>query len=155
MIAKIPIQPAGADDRSCRPIRRDDLEDIFALDEKVFGGDRSKLLLSFFSRAPEFAWVARTEAALEGYVFGRHGYYHEHVGPLAATSETIARKLVTRGASRPGRQIVFNRRADDWTGLLQSAGFELERPLIRMYRGSRMHTEYESYQFGIAGPEFG
>ena len=155
MIAKVPKRAAGADDGSCTPIRQDDLKDIFDLDRKVFGADRSKLLLSFLRHAPGYAWVARSETTLDGYVFGRHGYHHEHIGPLAATNETTARKLLSRCLARQSAGSFLIDAPDDWISFLQSAGFELERPLIRMYRGRRIRPEYERYQFGIAGPEFG
>lgn len=53
--------------------------------------DRSRILRSFLATAaPEYAWASKTGKPLAGYVFGRNGYHHEHVGPLAATSETAA-----------------------------------------------------------------
>ena len=155
MVTKTRTTPAWIDDGSCTPTRQDDLEEIFDLDTKVFGADRSRLLLSFLARAPEYAWVARTGPALQGYVFGRHGYHHEHVGPLTATSELTALNLLSRCLiQQPACSFLIDT-SDAWSGSLQTAGFELERPLIRMYRGSRIRPVSETYQFGIAGPEFG
>jgi ribosomal protein S18 acetylase RimI-like enzyme len=155
LVAKAPTTPACPEEGLCRPIRRGDLEEIFDLDKRVFGADRRELLLSFLARAPEYAWVARSGLALDGYVFGRHGHHHEQIGPLVAISETTALKLVSRCLARRSAESFLIDAPDDRRGFLQSAGFELERPLIRMYRGSRIRPEYERYQFGIAGPEFG
>jgi len=155
MIAKIPVQSSDVEERSCMPISPNDLHEIFDLDRKVFAADRSKLLRSFFARAPELAWVARTGATLDGYVFGRHGYHHEHVGPLAATSEGIARKLLSCClAKQPKRSFLIDV-PESWSDSLRSAGFVPERPLLRMYRGSKVWPPCEPYQFAIAGPEFG
>jgi ribosomal protein S18 acetylase RimI-like enzyme len=155
LVATAPTTPACPEEELCRPIRRADLEEIFDLDKRVFGADRRKLLLSFLARAPEYAWVARSGLALDGYVFGRHGYRHEQIGPLVAISESTAQKLISRClAGGSGGSFLIDA-PDARTDFLRSAGFELERPLLRMYRGSRIQPEYERYQFGIAGPEFG
>jgi GNAT superfamily N-acetyltransferase len=136
MIAKIPVQSSDVEERSCMPISPNDLHEIF-------------------DRAPELAWVARTGATLDGYVFGRHGYHHEHVGPLAATSEGIARKLLSCClAKQPKRSFLIDV-PESWSDSLRSAGFVPERPLLRMYRGSKVWPPCEPYQFAIAGPEFG
>ena len=155
MIAKIPVQSGGVKEQSCMPIGPNDLDEIFELDRKVFGADRSKLLRSFFVRAPEFAWVARTGSGLDGYVFGRHGFHHEHVGPLAATGESIACKLLSCClAKQPKRSFLIDV-PESWSDSLRRAGFAPERPLLRMYRGSKVAPPCEEYQFAVAGPEFG
>jgi hypothetical protein len=135
-----------------------DLEDVFDLDKRVFGADRGALLRSFFMRAPEYAWVSRTGRALAGYVFGRNGHNHDHLGPLVATSEATAVELTTCClAHTQARSFLIDVPGDlsEWNRWLQSSGFARERAFLRMYRGSRMRPECESYQFGIAGPEFG
>lgn len=158
LVAKAPRTPAGPEQGQSQPIRHGDLEEIFDLDKKVFGADRRKLLLSFLARAPEYAWVARTGPALHGYVFGRHGYHHEQIGPLAAISETTALQLASRClARRTAESFLIDVPSDcaGWNRSLQDAGFEVERVLIRMRRGTGIRPECERYQFGIAGPEFG
>jgi len=155
MVAENPVQPAAVEEPGCKLIGANDLEEIFDLDRKVFGADRSKLLCSFFARAPEFAWVARTGPALDGYVFGRHGYHHEHVGPLAANGKGTALKLLSCClAKQPKRSFLIDV-PESWGDSLRSAGFAPERPLLRMYRGSKVAPPCEESQFAIAGPEFG
>jgi GNAT superfamily N-acetyltransferase len=162
LVATAPVR-VSARTEACRPMSNADLEDVFDLDKRVFGGDRGALLRSFFMRAPEYAWVSRTWVsrtgpALAGYVFGRNGHNHEHIGPLVATGEATAVELMTGClAHTQARSVLIDVPADlsEWNRWLQTAGFARERAFLRMYRGSRMRPECESYQFGIAGPEFG
>jgi hypothetical protein len=133
-----------------------DLEEVFDLDKRVFGADRNALLRSFLMRAPEYAWVSRTGDTLAGYIFGRHGYNHEHLGPLVAPGEPAAFELTTCClAHKRSFLIDVPDGLEKWNGWLQNAGFARERSFIRMYRGLRVQPECEKYQFGIAGPEFG
>ncbi|MGH9697486.1 MAG: GNAT family N-acetyltransferase [Bryobacteraceae bacterium] len=157
LVAQAPPK-LGAQTEACRPTSNADLEEVFDLDKRVFGADRGALLHSFFMRAPEYAWVSRNGPALAGYIFGRHGYNHEHLGPLVATAETTAVELMTCClAHKQARSFLIDVPGDfkEWNRWLQNAGFARERSFIRMYRGSRMQPGCESYQFGIAGPEFG
>jgi GNAT superfamily N-acetyltransferase len=157
LVAAAPIPP-GATTETCRLLSDTDLVEVFELDKRVFGADRSALLRSFFMRAPEYAWISRTGPHLAGYVFGRHGYNHEHLGPLVATSEATALALMSRClAQTPARSFLIDVPGDldEWNRWLENAGFARERSFLRMYRGSRVEPECERYQFGIAGPEFG
>jgi ribosomal protein S18 acetylase RimI-like enzyme len=158
LVAEAPAKPiANAD--MCRPISNADLEEVFDLDKRVFGADRSALLRSFLMRAPEYAWVSRTGPTLAGYVFGRHGYHHEHIGPLVATDGTTSALglLSCCLAHNQARSVLIDAPddRDEWNRWLQNAGFRRERSFVRMYRGSKVQPECETYQFGIAGPEFG
>jgi GNAT superfamily N-acetyltransferase len=158
LVAKAPSKFFCIEGNACRPICDDDLEDIFALDKEVYGADRSGLLRSLFARNPEYAWMSRIGRTAGGYVFGRHGYHHEHVGPLVAGSETIARELFSCCAARgEGRSLVVDVPDDfkNWTRWLEDAGFAMERSFARMYRGSRKQPEDTSWQYAITGPEFG
>jgi GNAT superfamily N-acetyltransferase len=157
LVAAAPIPP-GAKTETCRLLSDTDLVEVFELDKRVFGADRSALLRSFFMRAPNYAWISRTGPHLAGYVFGRHGYNHEHLGPLVATSEATALALMSRClAQTPARSFLIDVPGDldEWNRWLENAGFARERSFLRMYRGSRVEPECERYQFGIAGPEFG
>jgi ribosomal protein S18 acetylase RimI-like enzyme len=155
LVAEAPIQPA-AKMETCRPMSDADLAEVFDLDESVFGADRSALLRSFLMRAPEYAWVARTGDTLVGYMFGRHGYNHEHLGPLIATGAPTAFELMTCCLAHNGSFLIdVPDHLKEWDRWLQTAGFTRERSFLRMYRGIKVQPECEKYQFGIAGPEFG
>jgi len=155
LVAESPIK-SRTKTGACRPMSNADLEEVFDLDKRVFGADRNALLRSFLMRAPEYAWVSRTGDTLAGYIFGRHGYNHEHLGPLVVPGEPAAFELTTCClAHKRSFLIDVPDDLEKWNGWLQNAGFARERSFIRMYRGLRVQPECEKYQFGIAGPEFG
>ncbi len=143
---------------SCTPMGSDDLKDVFRLDRRVYGADRSALLRSFFRRAPEYAWIRKTGSSLAGYIFGRHGYNHEQLGPIVSDAEETAMELVSCCMARhQTTSFVIDVPANNlqWNQRLQNFGFALERSFVRMYYGSRVETEEVRSQFAIAGPEFG
>jgi GNAT superfamily N-acetyltransferase len=158
-----------AAERFCRservcPTGPGDLSEVFAKDREVFGADRGALLASFYARAPELAWAARTggktagATSLLGYCFGRPGYRYGQLGPIVAESASVATDLVSHCLSgQDGRTLVVDapRLAPDFAQWLKSAGFEMERPFLRMRRGENRCPGIPDRQFGIAGPEFG
>jgi hypothetical protein len=135
-----------------------DLPAVFAWDREIFGEDRSSLLASLFSRAPECAWVVGDAARLAGYTFGRPGYRYTQVGPIVASNRLVARDLLAcSAASCPGRDVVLDAPSVDaeWLGLLQAAGFGEERRFLRMFRDGRGQPGVLERQYAICGPEFG
>jgi hypothetical protein len=140
------------------PIGPGDLSEIFAKDREVFGADRSALLTSFYARAPELAWTARDEASLLGHCFGRPGYRYGQLGPIVAESASVAIDLVSHCLSGQAEHTLVvdsPRLAPQWAEWLESVGFEMERPFLRMRRGENRYPGIPDRQFGIAGPEFG
>ncbi len=140
------------------PIQPGDLEEIFARDREVFGADRGALLASFYQRAPGLAWTARSGGSLQGYCFGRPGYLYQEVGPVVAEDTGMARALVDRclaGLAGAAVAVDVPRAATAWVAALQSAGFNIERPFLRMRRGENQWPGLPQNQFAIAGPEFG
>jgi GNAT superfamily N-acetyltransferase len=133
-----------------------DFNEIVMEDRGVFGGDRRALLEMCRHEAPEYAW-ASGDGHIDGYLFGRHGHSFEHIGPLVARDEAVARLLVaaclSRHADRPF--IIDVPLRESWIGWLESAGFTLQRPFTRMRRGERRYDECVERMFAIAGPEFG
>ena len=119
-----------------------DFKEIVMEDRGVFGGDRHALLEMCRHEAPEYAW-ASGDGHIDGYLFGRHGHSFEHIGPLAARDEAVARLLVgaclSRHADRPFIIDVPLRAL--WIAWLESAGLTLQRPFTRMRRGERRYDE--------------
>ena len=143
---------------SVRPIGPEDLEEVFACDRRIFGADRTRLLASFYRRAPELAWQARDGYGVLAYSFGRPGYLYQQLGPIVAESAAIMRDLVAQClAGQEGRRIAVDvpRLAPGCIGWLQSMGFQVERTFLRMRRGENRSPGVCDWQFGIAGPEFG
>jgi hypothetical protein len=135
-----------------------DWAELFARDRQVFGADRSALLTSFYRRAPDLARTVHRDGTLLGYCFGRPGYLYRQLGPIVAEDVGVARDLVAGClAGRPGEKFAVDvpLLAREWIGWLESSGFTLERPFLRMCRGQLLCPGLAALQFAIAGPEFG
>lgn len=135
-----------------------DIAEVSALDEQVFGASRAALLRWMWQGAPEYAWVARPGDRVIGYTFGRHGHDFEHLGPIVAVDAETARELATACLSaHAGRPFVVDAavHTPSWQGALEALGFREQRPLIRMARGTGGVPGDPSRQFAILGPEFG
>ena len=133
-----------------------DFTDVLTHDRDVLGADRRELLEMCRREAPEYAW-AIGDSRVDGYLFGRHGYAFEQMGPLVARDEPVARALAAAClAAHADRSFVIDTplRAS-WVEWLESAGFTLQRPFTRMYRGKWSARERAGQMFAIAGPEFG
>jgi GNAT superfamily N-acetyltransferase len=148
------LRPGAA----ARPAEPADLPRIFARDRECFGADRSALLASFYERAPRYAWLAPEGASVAGYCFGRPGHRYHHIGPIMADRMDVASELLSHClAPHDGNTFAVDasRFAPEWIPWMESAGFAVERPFLRMYRGQRPAQGAPQRQFGIAGPEFG
>jgi GNAT superfamily N-acetyltransferase len=150
-------QPSfGETDLRARRMSDADFADVAKYDRDVFGADRRGLLEMCRGEAPEYAW-AIGDGRLGGYLFGRHGYSFEQIGPLVARDEPTARALAAACLSaHPSRSFIIDTplRAS-WVEWLESDGFTLQRPFTRMRRGDRPPRERADQIFAIAGPEFG
>src|ERR687897_361510 len=86
-------QPSfGETDLRARRMSDADFADVAKYHRDVFGADRRGLLEMCRGEAPEYAW-AIGDGRLGGYLFGRHGYSFEQIGPLVARDEPTARTL--------------------------------------------------------------
>jgi len=155
--ASAPALTASAHE-GVRRMTDQDIEDVSALDEEIFGASRAALLRWMWQGAPEYAWVARHGTRVTGYMFGRHGHNFEHMGPIVAVGAETARQLATACLSRhAGGAFVVDIpvHAPSWQRSLEALGFREQRPLIRMARGIGGVPGDPSRQFAMLGPEFG
>ncbi len=135
-----------------------DLPDVFALDHEVFGADRRLMLEWMLDGAPQYAWIIQRNGRLAGYMFGRHGFTFEHIGPMVAQDQESARHLVAACLVKRGDNPVIldaPRHTPAWLSWLESLGFAEQRPFIRMFRGENNYPGLPEKQFAILGPEFG
>jgi ribosomal protein S18 acetylase RimI-like enzyme len=136
----------------------DPLDSIFELDRDIFGADRSSLLESLHQEVPDFTFAMRNASIVEGYGFGRHGCYADHLGPWMATDAQVARQLLEAFLASCGRDTIVVDCLKSNTmarNLLQSFGFTYSRPLTRMYRGANLYPGRVEPLCAILGPEFG
>ncbi|MGA8615264.1 MAG: GNAT family N-acetyltransferase [Xanthobacteraceae bacterium] len=142
--------PAGI-----RPMTKDDMDAVFALDAAAFGAHRHFLLEGFLRREPQLAFVTAEEG--RGFALARSGRLATQIGPIIAADEDAAATLLS-AAVNSVRGPVFLDLADRWSGIarqLQQRGFTVQRPFLRM--GMRRHVPFGDVArtFVIAGPEFG
>ncbi|MBK5299146.1 MAG: GNAT family N-acetyltransferase [Vicinamibacteria bacterium] len=148
----------AAPPESIRAMTQADLPEVVALDEEIFGANRAAMLHWLWSGAPGYAWIARDDARLAGYAFGRHGHDFEHLGPVVAADATTAQELATACLrSHAGREFVVDAplHAPAWVRALDALGFREQRLLIRMAHGRGSIPGDPSWQFASLGPEFG
>ena len=133
------------------------LNQVFDYDREVFGADRSALLSSLSSHAPSLV-VVPSFFDRQGYVFGRHGLFADHLGPWMARDDYTAEIFLNEFLRRSTRDtvIVDALKTTRATGeLLREQGFYPARPLTRMYRGSNEFPGNQKFLCAILGPEFG
>jgi GNAT superfamily N-acetyltransferase len=134
-----------------------ELDAVLERDWEVFGADRSPVLRALASAAPELTRIAWDGGQLRGYCFGRHGDHADHLGPVVADDEELARELVRSvlAATRRRPLILDARAASDWLAALRELGFREQRPLTRMYLGEARPAARPEHELAILGPEFG
>jgi len=152
------ISPATLPDSTARPIRADDLPALLAFDKKVFGANRLPVLEWLLAGGSAYAFLLENHEGIRGYCFGRPGHNFTHIGPVVSHDPEAARELVSaalRHCSGPAVVLDALLHTREWMQWLLSIGFQEQRPLIRMYRGTNAHPGIPEKQFAILGPEFG
>jgi hypothetical protein len=143
---------------SVRPLQPGDFPQILQLDHDVFGAGRQRLLEWNYEGARQFGFVVEKQGRVQGYCLGRQGYNFNQIGPVVTTHLYHAVDLVTTALQNSLNKPVILDVLDqhtEWVKFIRSLGFEIQRPLIRMYRGSNAFPGIPEYQFAILGPEFG
>jgi len=134
------------------------LAEIFQLDREVFGADRSHLLRSLDERATDLTLAVRSGEHLQGYAFGRHGLFADHLGPWIGRDGNTAESLLEECLRRSSRDtiIVDALKSSNVAGqILHRHGFSVARQLTRMYRGANAFPGRTDLLCAIVGPEFG
>jgi GNAT superfamily N-acetyltransferase len=143
---------------AARPLEAADWPAIREMDLQAFGAPRAALLQRLAADAPEYSWVLGDARGLQGYLFGRHGHMREHLGPMVACDQAAARTLLESClAAIPERAVFVDvpEHQQPFRMFLSTAGFAVERPFLRMYRGELTAPGQPSMIYAIAGPEFG
>ncbi len=146
-----------SDELSVRPLAAADLARVAALDRCLFGADRLELLFHLRRRQPGAAFSAWREGRPVGYVLARDGREAVQIGPLAAADDAAAQALAAAafGAVTGPVYIDVADVRGDFVRWLESCGFVLQRPYIRMVRGRDAGFDDPSLLYAIAGPELG
>jgi hypothetical protein len=128
-----------------------------------------------FHTAPQYAYVAGTDNGLIHYCLGRPGRLFDQIGPVVAGHDDIATALLNAALAAAGSHPVVVDAFDAqpaFSARLQSRGFVVQRPLIRMCRpapsaagersserrtpvcGTADMPRPQGREFAILGPEF-
>src|SRR5215475_9195075 len=133
-------------------------ERILKADREAFGADRSAVLRAMNRDAALFTDGVWNAGGMEGYAFGRHGSFADHLGPWIAKDEATGERLLQRFLEQSVREsvIVDCRAANPFVKkLLQANGFAFARPLTRTFRGKNAFPGISELVCAILGPEFG
>lgn len=153
-----PSAASPAPQSTSTPLNERRKEQIFRRDEELFGADRSFLLRALCEEAPEFATAVGEGELLQGYAFGRHGLFADHLGPWMARTQVAAEQILQGFLAQSSRETIIvdclksNSIAVE---LLHSCGFALSRALTRMVRGPNLYPGKPDSFCAILGPEFG
>jgi len=135
----------------------EDFAAVMEQDREVFGADRSALLRSLRTRAPECSWIVRERTGVAGYCFGRPGRLFQQWGPVVAADFQTARELACACLAQfDGRPVAVDVPLihNAWREWLEAAGFAAERPFVRMFRPPQTHPGLPARQYATSGPEF-
>jgi GNAT superfamily N-acetyltransferase len=146
-----------ASNEEVRPLQEADWRGILALDALAFGASRESVLRNLASRLPDAALVMEREGKIAGFVLGRDGRAARQIGPLVATEEQTAAKLLAAVLARTPSPVYIDI-ADHAPALqswAQARGFEFQRPFTRMVTGAVPAPGNASLVYCPAGPELG
>lgn len=150
--------PFDDDNDISEPIQLKHIHEIIALDEIVFGANRTQLIKSLVREYPGKAWLLKRNNRITGFTLGRDGNKYHHIGPVVA-SETIDAKILIATALKNlfNQSIAVDVLCDkeDLLTWLNSIGFIKQRHFIRMYRKENTVAGKTGEQYLICGPEFG
>jgi GNAT superfamily N-acetyltransferase len=141
-----------------KPILLKDIDEIIALDERVFGANRRQLIQSIVKEYPGKAWLLRRNNSIVGFALGRKGNKYHQVGPICATEIDDVKTLIKNALNELTHQpVVVDVLCDkeDLITWLNSLGFARQRDFIRMYKNENPFPGIINQQYAICGPEFG
>jgi ribosomal protein S18 acetylase RimI-like enzyme len=142
-----------------RKITPEKLEPVVALDRRVTGTNRRRLIERLYQEEPDAMHVfgdiqSRTIA---GYLTSRSGVNAAQIGPGVALTDEAGRALADAALERSAGRAVFvdvptdNRPAIEWA---QSNGLVVQRPFTRMRKGEPV-VDQPSHLWASSGPEKG
>jgi len=139
-------------------IDQENLSEVTKLDRKIFGVDRSYLLMNLLSSNPGRAFYLKKNNSPEGYLFGREGSRFNYIGPVSALTYDSASHLILKALQSFNNQPIALDILEDKADLiswLESLGFVKQRHFVRMYLFGNSFPGLVNHQYLISGPEFG
>jgi len=98
----------GPSQNKCARITSNDLDDVQAMDECLFGDDREKLLRLLFAQFPQHSWKLEREGRLVGFIMGRTTPAGYDIGPWECTSGPHDAECLLRAVLKSlGKGVVY------------------------------------------------
>ncbi len=141
-----------------RPWEETDAARVESLDAAAFGVSRRALLGALAEESPAALVMESAASGLAGFGFARAGSQALYLGPVVADSAQAGLGLVEALIARHPNETFYwdipdpNEAAVDWA---RQHGFNVQRPLIRMFLGEDSSPGDPLRQFALAGPEVG
>ena len=142
----------------CTPISQEDWRDIATLDTPVFGVDRTRWLQLLARDSDTVHVVRNSNGRLVGYGMARSGVRAAYLGPVVANTDAQAEAIVRTLLQHVTQDAVYWDVLDDNSAAVSVAarlGFTRQRPLLRMWHGTRPIIGMTARQWAIAGPSVG
>lgn len=137
------------------PVTEADLPALLAFDASMFGGNRARLLKTYWAEDPSRTLIARDEAGqISGYLLAQASV----LGPWIAQSGEVAEKLLLAGLNLPFQdvsQVFVASEHSDALALLTLHGFTIQRSLQHMYKGTKIARPRTTTIFGQTSLGFG
>lgn len=139
-------------------VKLESFSDIIKYDKRIFGADRTYLILTLLQNYRDKAFLLRRSNKIDGYIMGRDGVSFKYIGPVFAHSAESARGLIVNALKSLNIQPIALDILEDKKDLikwLESIGFVKQRHFVRMYLKSNPYPGIVKNQYLISGPEFG
>jgi predicted N-acetyltransferase YhbS len=137
------------------PMRSEDIAEVAALDEPIFGDNRARVLKAYWQLLPGRAFVVRDDQGqISGYLVAQKG----RLGPWAARRSQDAKALLRAALSLPFEQaplIVMPSINTCGTELVERCEFALERSMLHMRVGGDGPPGQRSSLYALATPGIG
>jgi GNAT superfamily N-acetyltransferase len=134
----------------------DELERLCALDRRVTGTDRSRLLQRLALEYPQSLQVIADEVGVTGFLMSRLGSEARQIGPCIASAEAGARLFEEAGQRYAGEPVFIDIPETNQPAAQQALamGLSVGRTLTRMGLGPRVVEDFDRL-WASAGPEKG
>ncbi len=139
-------------------IKDQDIISAIEFDKNTFGARRAEIIKSFTENFSMMCRILKSEGKISGISLGRKGNRYFQIGPVSATSDSIAKELIASTLNVLKHHSVIIDVLDDkfeLTNWLTELGFQRKRQFWRMYLNDNSYSGTTTQQFAICGPEFG
>jgi GNAT superfamily N-acetyltransferase len=155
-LARYEGTPQAAAEAAVTRMSPQKLDEVLALDRAATGTDREALLRRLAADRPDDWRVAERDGRVVGYLTSRPGANAVHIGPCAADSAVGPCLLADAFRRHSGGRVFVDVPDANIASIacVTAAGLAVQRPFVRMYRGSRIEDR-PTLLWACAGPEKG